>query len=112
MVLGFKSLADTLLNPLPALAPAITPPPTLAGVPALLFAETKEIVVRPTESANTNTEELAPTRAHNRSIAELFARSKQNELSKASQAVSIRPSPRDNLVWSNPPNATLQEHGV
>jgi hypothetical protein len=102
LALGFKSPVEARPNPLPAPTPAITPLPTLAGVPAPLFAQTKETAARPVESANTNTEESAPTRIHDGGIAELFARSKQNELSEASQGEPIRPSPRDKLGLVGP----------
>jgi hypothetical protein len=40
LVLGFKSPADAVPKHLPVPSPAVTPPPTLAGVPAPSFART------------------------------------------------------------------------
>jgi hypothetical protein len=77
-----------------------------------VFARTEETVARPGESANTNTEESTPTRAHGGGTAKTFARAAQNELTDASERVSNCPSSRDDLVWLDPPNATPQEHNM
>jgi hypothetical protein len=84
LALGFKSPVDVHPSPLPALAPTITSPTTLARVPAPVFARTEQTAALHIESENINTEESVPTRTQGGGNVEAFARDKQNELSKAS----------------------------
>jgi hypothetical protein len=53
---------DAHPNPLLAPTPAVTPPPTLVGVPVPMFARTEQTATCLVESTNTNIEESVPTR--------------------------------------------------
>jgi hypothetical protein len=112
LALGFKSPADAIPKHLPTPVAAVTPPPTLVGVPAPLFARTKQTITRLAETSNTNSEESASTRAQGGGTAKPFDGPKQNDASDASQTVPDCQSPREDSLWLDPPNATSKERDV
>jgi hypothetical protein len=61
---------------------------------------------------NTNSEESVPTHAQGGGTVEPFDGHKQKDTSDASQSVLGCPSPREDSLCSDPPNATLQERDV
>jgi hypothetical protein len=112
LALGFKSPADAIPKHLLTPAPAVTPPPTLAGIHSPSFVRTEQTAAHPAETSNINSKESAPTCAQSGDVAKLFNGPKQNDVSDASQTVSDRPSPREDSLWSDPPNATSQARDV
>jgi hypothetical protein len=112
LALGFKSPANVVPKHLPAPAPTVTPPPTLAGVPAPSFARTEQTAAPPGETSNTNSEESAPSHAQGGGTIERFGGPKKKHASDASHSVPDRPLPTEDSLWSDPSNATSQERDV
>ena len=112
LVLGFKFPVDVVPKHLPTPTTAVTPPPTLVEIPTSLIAQTEQTVAWPAETLNTNSEELAPTCIQGGSTVVPFDGPKQNDTSDASQTVLNRLSPKEDLLWLDPPNATSKEYDV